>query len=174
MGYRQVGGAFAASLFAITTVAAPALQQETIVEAATKAKLNKTEITLVVGEASKVKLKNAKAVKYESSNSKIATVNKSGKIKGKKAGTATISVYDEKGNVYKCKVTVNKKKQATSKDYGDIDLGGMEIVIRDWWHPTLDSDYTFEPENEYEAAREQYRQEMMEKYNFKNSYSRIG
>ncbi len=167
MGYRQMGGAVAASLFTISAVVAPAFQQGTFVEAAAKAKLNKTELTLVVGEASKVKLKNAKAVKYESTNTKIATVNKSGKVKGKKAGTATIYVYDENGNVYKCKVTVNKKNQASAKDYGDVDLGGMEIIIRDWWHPGLDSDYVQEPENEYDVAREKYLQDMMDKYNFK-------
>lgn len=166
MGYKQVGGAFAASVFAISAVIAPAFQSETMVEAATKVKLNKTECSLTVGESAKLKLKGGKAVKFESSNTKIATVNKSGKVKAKKAGTVTISVYDEKNKVYKCKVTVTKKTKTGTKDYGNIDLGGMEIIIRDWWSPSLDSDYVQEPSNDYEVARNKYQKEMMEKYNF--------
>ncbi len=156
----------AASVFAISTVVAPFCQADVAVQAATKAKLNKSEIELVVGEAAKLKLKGATATKYETSDKKIATVNKSGKVKAKKAGTATITVYDEKGNVYKCKVTVSKKKQASQIDYDNIDLGGMEIVIRDWWSYPSDSYYESIPKNAYEEAVNEYRKEMMEKYNF--------
>lgn len=48
---------------------------------------------------------------------------------------------DENGNVY--------------------DLGGMEIVIRDWW-----SDGEVKTRNEYEEARQAYREWCMETYNF--------
>lgn len=173
MGFKQVGGALAASVFTISAVVVPAFQAETMVEAATKVKLNIQECNLEVGKATKLKLKGAKAVKFESSDSKIATVSKSGKIKAKKAGTATITVYDENGKIYKCKVTVVKKGKTGERDYSNIDLGGMEIIIRDWWHPTLDGDYTIEPSNDYEEAVEKYRQDMMKKYNFTIREARI-
>jgi hypothetical protein len=47
-----------------------------------------------------------------------------------------------------------------------IDLGGMNIIIRDWWSPSLDSDYPAEAKSDYEEARNAYREEVMEKYNF--------
>ena len=53
-----------------------------------------------------------KSVTWSSSNSKIVTVNKSGKIKGIAAGTATITVEvaDGSGVKSKCKVKVEPKK----------------------------------------------------------------
>jgi len=50
---------------------------------------------------------------------------------------------DEDGNVY--------------------DLGGMEIVIRDWWSPEQEA----EPKNAYEEARKEYLDWIQETYNFK-------
>ena len=166
MGFKQVGGALAASVFTISAVVAPDYYAENLVKAATKVKLSTENCTLEVGKSKKLKLKGAKAVKFESSDKKIATVSKSGKIKAKKAGTATITVYDENGKAYKCKVTVTKKNKTGEKDYGNIDLHGMEIIIRDWWHPSLDSDYEDIPQNEYEVQLQEYREEMMKKYNF--------
>lgn len=43
------------------------------------------------------------------------------------------------------------------------DLGGMEIVIRDWWSP----DTPATPLNEYEEAQQEYREWIQETYNFK-------
>ena len=48
---------------------------------------------------------------------------------------------DENGNVY--------------------DLGGMEIIMRDWW-----SGDPVEPNNDYEEARDAYREWIQETYNF--------
>ncbi|MBO4781946.1 MAG: extracellular solute-binding protein, partial [Lachnospiraceae bacterium] len=42
------------------------------------------------------------------------------------------------------------------------DLGGMEIIIRDWWSPEDPG----EPKTEYEEAQRAYQKEMMDKYNF--------
>lgn len=42
-----------------------------------------------------------------------------------------------------------------------IDLGGMEIIIRDWW-----SGDPAEPANDYEEAREEWRDWIQETYNF--------
>lgn len=43
-----------------------------------------------------------------------------------------------------------------------IDLGGMEIIIRDWWSPEIPND----PTSDYEEAREEYRAWIQEAYNF--------
>lgn len=80
------------------------------VSAASKAKLNKKSATIYVGKTVTLKVKNnKKKVKWISSNKKIATVSKRGKVKGKKAGKVIITA--KVGNKkYKCKVTVKKKK----------------------------------------------------------------
>ena len=51
------------------------------------------------------------------------------------------TLTDENGNVY--------------------DLGGMEIIIRDWW-----TGEPAEPSNDYEEAREEYREWIQSTYNF--------
>lgn len=56
-------------------------------------------------------------------------------------GSYTV-LKDENGNVY--------------------DLGGMEIIIRDWWS----SDEEVEPSNAFEEAREEYLDWIQETYNF--------
>ena len=50
----------------------------------------------------------------------------------------------------------------TDSDGNPIDLGGMEIVIRDWWTP----DEQEEPANSFEEAREEYYDWIQETYNF--------
>lgn len=83
------------------------------VSAASKAKLNKKSATIYVGKTVTLKVKNnKKKVKWISSNKKIATVSKRGKVKGKKAGKVTITAKVG-GKKYKCRVTVKKKKATT-------------------------------------------------------------
>ena len=80
-------------------------------------KLNvKSKITLKKGKKKTIKYTvypaNAvnKAVKFKSSNKKVATVSKKGVIKAKKKGKATITITTVEGNVKaKIKVTVKKK-----------------------------------------------------------------
>ncbi|MBD9055729.1 MAG: leucine-rich repeat domain-containing protein [Eubacterium ventriosum] len=79
------------------------------VNAAYKAKLNKKSVTIYVGKTVQLKVNNnKKKVKWSTSNKKIATVTNKGKVKGKKAGKATITAKVGKKK-YKCKVTVKKK-----------------------------------------------------------------
>ena len=87
------------------------------VSAAKKVKLNKTKVTIYVGKTVTLKLRsNKRKVKWSSSNKKVATVSKKGKVKGKKAGKATITAKVGKKK-YKCKITVKKKnvKQSASQ-----------------------------------------------------------
>ena len=77
-------------------------------------KVNKTKATIKKGKTFKIKaseikkdkkIRRHRAIGYESSNTKIATVNSKGKVKGVKKGKCTIYVYAQNG-VYK---TVNIK-----------------------------------------------------------------
>lgn len=76
-------------------------------------KLNKKKLTLKVGKTYKLKAtvnpKNAenKAVTFKSSNKKVATVDKKGKVKAKAKGKCTITVTTKDGKkTAKCKITV--------------------------------------------------------------------
>jgi ABC-type glycerol-3-phosphate transport system substrate-binding protein len=48
------------------------------------------------------------------------------------------------------------------EDVPEMDLGGMEIVIGDWWSPQEAP----EPSNAYQEATQEYREMIQEKYNF--------
>lgn len=91
----------------------------TQVNAATKPKLSKTRITMTVGQSKKLKVKGiskkrAKRIKWKSSKKKVVTVTKTGKIKARKAGTATITAKVGKKKL-KCKVTVKKRSKKSTK-----------------------------------------------------------
>ena len=50
----------------------------------------------------------------------------------------------------------------TDESGNPIDLGGMEVIIRDWWSSGEET----EPTNAYEEARKEYRDWIQETYNF--------
>ena len=83
-------------------------------------KLNITKKKISVGSSFQLKVKGKVSrktvVTWKSSNKKIAAVSKKGKVTGKKAGKAQITVTVG-GNNKKavCKVTVQKKKNSSSK-----------------------------------------------------------
>ena len=72
--------------------------------------LSAKSLTLHPGQVKTIKLKNAvaKNVKWSTSNKNVATVSK-GRIKAKKAGTATITAK-YKNRKYKCRLTVSPVK----------------------------------------------------------------
>ncbi len=80
-------------------------------------KLNKTKITLEVGDTAALKATVAKkcTIQWSSSDKSVATVKKGGVVTAKKAGTASITVKI-KDTSYKavCKVTVKKKSENSS------------------------------------------------------------
>ena len=59
-----------------------------------------------VAEKKKLKIKNHRKLMYECSDTSIATVNKSGVIKGLKKGKCTVYVYARNGMAKKVTVTV--------------------------------------------------------------------
>ena len=85
------------------------------VEAASKVKINKTATTIYVGKTTTLKVSGTKkAIKWKTSNKKVATVSSKGKVTAKRAGTATITAKVS-GKSYKCKVTVKNPSLSKSK-----------------------------------------------------------
>lgn len=101
---------------AITLILSLCLTLAAPVDAKSKVKLNITKATLSVGGSINLKLlNNKKKVTWKSSNKKVASVTKKGKVKAKKKGKASIVARVGKKK-YTCKVTVGKvSKKSTSK-----------------------------------------------------------
>lgn len=100
-------------------------------------KLSKKSITLKVGKTRKLKVKYAKGdsvKKWKSSNKKIATVSKKGKITAKKPGTVKITVKLKSGKKAVCKVKVkaNKKKSSGSSSHHSSNHSNSGTV---YWTP---------------------------------------
>jgi hypothetical protein len=113
-------------------------------KAATKPKLNKTKVTLCVGQTAKLKVTNSDStVTWKSSDPSVATVTSSGKVKGKKSGgTCTITATVGKKSV-KCKVTVRKHSWKTVDEtghYEDVKTGTRKVIICDCGEKFYDND----------------------------------
>lgn len=103
---------------AITLILSLCLTLAAPVDAKSKVKLNITKATLSVGGSINLKLlNNKKKVTWKSSNKKVASVTKKGKVKAKKKGKASIVAKVGKKK-YTCKVTVGSasKKSASKKN----------------------------------------------------------
>ena len=88
----------------------------TNVYAAKKVALNKTEVTLNVGETVTLKVKNApkgKKITWSSNKKAVASVNQNGKVTAQKAGSCKITakVANKK---YQCSITVKAKAANTA------------------------------------------------------------
>lgn len=102
----------------------------TSVSAAKKVKLNKTKATIYEGKTVTLKLKNnKKKIKWSSSNKKVATVTGKGKVKGKKAGKATITAKVGKKK-YKCRVTVKRKSVKPNNNIKDVSILVKEKIAK--------------------------------------------
>lgn len=78
-----------------------------------KFNINKHSSLLVKGKTTKLKLKNYnKSIKWKTTNKKVATVSSSGKVRGKKIGTAVIYTIVDR-NYVGCAVSVVKPKMKT-------------------------------------------------------------
>ena len=89
----------------------PTTNNISTVEAAT-VKINKTKLTLNVGQTYTLKIKGTKSkVKWSSSKKSIATVSSKGEVTAKKKGSTTITATVG-GKKYTCKVTVKENEFA--------------------------------------------------------------
>ena len=83
------------------------------------------KVTLGVGETYTSSLSKKYNATYTTSNKKVATVNKKGKIKAKKVGKATITgKYN--GNKKKCIVTVKKAVKTVKPQSKEVNLSPYE------------------------------------------------
>ena len=60
-----------------------------------------------VKAAKRLKIRTHRKLQWESSDTSVARVTASGKVKAKKAGTCYVYVYAQDGVFARCKVTVN-------------------------------------------------------------------
>lgn len=101
---------------AITLILSLCLTLAAPVDAKSKVKLNITKATLSVGGSINLKLlNNKKKVTWKSSNKKVASVTKKGKVKAKKKGKASIVAKVGKKK-YTCKITVGKVSKKSTKN----------------------------------------------------------
>ena len=102
---------------------------------------NKSEDTLTEGDLSNETSDDVKKTE-DNTTQEEASEDVNDSNEGEEEADAYTVLTDENGNVY--------------------DLGGMEIIIRDWWS----EDETTEATNAYEEAREEYYDWIQETYNF--------
>lgn len=150
--------------------------------AVTSVKLNKTNLTLTLGQTETLTAtiypSNAtnKAVTWESSNTKVATVN-NGTIKAVGEGTSTVTVRTENGNkeaicnlvVLKQSVAIRITKPTSDSNYiGYIGDGNVKNnIVVGWKIDSLPDNATIQvalyPDNINEAQKEQYCVEVQDK-----------
>ena len=105
-----------------------------------KVELNKSKATLLTGKTLTLKATvlpetlEDKSVTWKSSNKKVATVSSKGKVKGIKAGTATITCTSKAtGETAKCKITVIN---------GTVTLNKTELFVEKGKKKTLTATVT--------------------------------
>lgn len=101
------------------------------VHAASKVALNKTKVTIVVGETVKLKLKNApagKTITWSSNKKAVAAVDQNGKVTAKKNGTAKITAKVN-GKNYQCKVIVKSVLSVSGKKINIEDVGSIKVTF---------------------------------------------
>jgi hypothetical protein len=106
---------------------------ESVEAQAATVKLNTTKATIYAGETLQLTLKNAKSVTWKTSNKKVATVTAKGKVKGVKAGSATITATNTKSKKsYKCKITVKALKSfgISKNDISLFSTGGKVVMYK--------------------------------------------
>ncbi len=128
------------------------------------ASLNKTKATIDVGKSVKLTARNLKGFKWSSSNTKIATVSSSGKVTGKKAGTAKITAKVGKIKLT-CTVTVKAVNNSNNNNNNNNGSNNQTTVVDDFDF-NRDCKITYGTENIYiefdlkEGATEAEKQEL--------------
>ena len=95
-------------------------------------KLSKKSVKLEVGKTKKIKVKGTKeSVTWSTSDKKVATVRKKGKITAKGAGECTITAKVG-SKTLTCKVTVTAKKSSSKFD-SSVKIGEITFPIQKDW-----------------------------------------
>lgn len=120
---QTIGGILAVLLF-VMMLSVPIQAQ------AANLKLNYKSLTMSVGDAKTLKASTSLKgkIKWSSSNKKVASVSKKGKVSAKKAGTAVITAKLKSKKV-KCKITV--KKSGELKDIARKNAKTFQKQIND-------------------------------------------
>jgi hypothetical protein len=129
-----------ALVFAMVSPTVLPIGNVAVAEAKSKAiKLNVTKATITVGKSTTLSVKGTtKKAKWSSSDKKVATVTKNGKVTGVAAGTATITATVD-GKKYNCKVTVKEKvvtnpyTEKTAYESKAVSVENINYVIPQSW-----------------------------------------
>lgn len=146
-----IGLAVILVVFSIPFVPATTMKQ---VKAAT-IKINTKKKTLKIGKTYQLKITGTKKkVSWKSSNPAVASVSKTGKVKAKKAGKATITakVNNKK---FTCKITVSKPIRADIANApfkAREDFFGYRIIVPESW-ATFYGDIGFEDDSCYSVLK---------------------
>lgn len=118
-----------------------------------KAALNKTSLKLKKGKTYQLKTKNVKGtITWKSSNKKIATVSKKGKVTAKKAGSTVIkATYKKNGKVktLKCKVSVTAAKKESREETVKKKILALQNTYKEGTTWTNDDFYFWKAKNMY-------------------------
>lgn len=118
-----------------------------------KAALNKTSLKLKKGKTYQLKTKNVKGtITWKSSNKKIATVSKKGKVTAKKAGSTVIkATYKKNGKIktLKCKVTVTAAKKESREETVKKKILALQNTYKEGTTWTNDDFYFWKAKNMY-------------------------
>lgn len=122
--YKKILCGTLAAAMVLTTAAIPA-------SAAAKPALNKTKLTMTVGNTATLKVKNAakkEKITWASKKKTVASVTSKGKVTAKKAGKTVVSATLKKaGKTLKCNVTVKAAPAPQTKDISAL-LAGKSYV----------------------------------------------
>lgn len=122
--YKKILCGTLAAAMVLTTAAIPA-------SAAAKPALNKTKLTMTVGNTATLKVKNAakkEKITWASKKKTVASVTSKGKVTAKKAGKTVVSATLKKaGKTLKCNVTVKAAPAPQTKDITAL-LAGKSYV----------------------------------------------
>ena len=100
-----------------------------IVQLSNNVSLSSNKLSITKGFVKTLKVNNGVATSWTSSNSSVASVNRKGKITGKKIGTTTVTAHLSDGKSLKCKVTI-KANEYSGKKITIEDSGINEYTIR--------------------------------------------
>lgn len=143
-------GALALALTVVTPSVVP-MNNVAVAEAAASVKLNKTKLSLTVGDTAKLTVSGTKSkITWATSKKAVATVDKAGKVTAVSAGSATIKATVDKKS-YTCKVTVKAVNPNVTKapfKAQEVVFGDLKGVIpKDWANKV-----TFDSQGIYSSA----------------------